>query len=53
MLKVRTIRRVRVYSLPLEGAFAFAEREAKRRGITVEVKETEAEVAPVRTCRTK
>ena len=37
MLAVRPIRRVRVFSLPLEGAHAFAEREIRRHGITVEV----------------
>ena len=37
---VRNLRRVRVYSLPLGGAYAFAERETKRHGIPVEVKET-------------
>ncbi len=40
---VRKIRRVRVYSLPLDGAYAFAERESKRHGILVEVKETARE----------
>ncbi len=40
---VRKIRRVRVYSLPLAGAYAFAERESKRHGIPVEVKETARE----------
>jgi ornithine cyclodeaminase/alanine dehydrogenase-like protein (mu-crystallin family) len=43
MLKVRPVRRVRVYSQPLEGAYAFAGREAKRHGIPVEVKETAQE----------
>jgi alanine dehydrogenase len=37
MLAVRAIRRVRVFSLPLEGAHAFAERETRRHGIRVEV----------------
>jgi ornithine cyclodeaminase len=37
---VRKLRRVRVYSLPLDGAHAFAERESKRHAILVEVKET-------------
>ena len=37
MLAVRPIRRVRVFSLPLEGAHAFAAREMRRHGITVEV----------------
>lgn len=40
---VRTLRRVRVYSLPSDGAYAFAERESKRHGIPVEVKETARE----------
>jgi alanine dehydrogenase len=40
---VRQIRRVRVYSLPLDGAYAFAERESRRYGIPVEVKETARE----------
>ena len=40
---VRKIRRVRVFSLPLDGAYAFAERESKRHGIPVEVKETARE----------
>jgi alanine dehydrogenase len=43
MLCVREIRRVRVYSLPLEGALQFSERESKRHGIDVEVKETAEE----------
>ena len=43
MLNVRKIRRVRVYSLPREGAYEFAERESKRHGIEVEVKETAQE----------
>jgi ornithine cyclodeaminase len=37
MLVVRPIRRVRVFSLPMEGAHAFAEREMRRHGIAVEV----------------
>jgi len=37
MLVVRPIRRVRVFSLPLAGAHAFAERETRRHGIPVEV----------------
>jgi ornithine cyclodeaminase/alanine dehydrogenase-like protein (mu-crystallin family) len=37
MLAVRPIRRVRVFSLPLDGAHAFAEREMRRHGIIVEV----------------
>ena len=37
MLAVRPIRRVRVFSLPLAGAHAFAERETRRHGIPVEV----------------
>jgi alanine dehydrogenase len=40
---VRKIRRVRVYSLPLDGAYAFAERESKHHGILVEVKENARE----------
>jgi ornithine cyclodeaminase len=43
MLCVRKIRRVRVYSLPLEGAYEFAKRESKRHGIEIEVKETARE----------
>jgi len=43
MLVVRDIRRVRVYSLPLEGAHQFARRESDRHGIEVEVKETAQE----------
>ena len=43
MLVVRDIRRVRVYSLPLEGAYQFARRESDRHGIEVEVKETAQE----------
>jgi len=37
---VRQLRRVRVFSLPLDGAYAFAERESRRHGIQVEVKES-------------
>ena len=37
MLLVRQIRRVRVFSLPLAGTRAFAEREGRRHGITIEV----------------
>ena len=40
MLNVRKIRRVRVFSHPLEGAAGFARRESNRHGIEVEVKET-------------
>lgn len=40
MLAVRPIRRVRVFSLPLEGAQAFAERESRRHGVPVEVMES-------------
>jgi ornithine cyclodeaminase len=43
MLSVRKIRRVRVYSLPLDGAYEYAERESKRHGIEVEVKEAAQE----------
>lgn len=43
MLSVRNIRRVRVYSLPHEGAYEFAQREGKHNGIEVEVKETARE----------
>jgi ornithine cyclodeaminase len=43
MLSVRKIRRVRVFSLPLEGAHEFAEREGKRHSIKIEVKETARE----------
>ena len=39
MLAVRKIRRVRLFSLPLEGAYSFASRAAQRHGIQVEVKE--------------
>jgi ornithine cyclodeaminase len=37
MLRVREIRRTRVYSLPLESAYAFAERETRRHGIAIDV----------------
>jgi alanine dehydrogenase len=37
MLAVRDIDRVRVHSLPLEGAYAFAERESRRHNRPVEV----------------
>lgn len=37
MRTVRPIRRVRVFSLPMEGAYGFAERETRRHGIRVEV----------------
>ena len=40
MLAVRKLRRVRVYSLPLAGAHAFAERESQRHGNNVEVCKT-------------
>jgi alanine dehydrogenase len=40
---VRPIRRVRVYSLPLENAYKFAERESKRHGLPVEVTATARE----------
>ncbi len=40
MLAVRDIRRVRLFSLPQEGARRFAERESRRHGIDVEVKDT-------------
>jgi ornithine cyclodeaminase len=43
MLHVRKIRRTRVYSLPLEGAYAFAERETRRHGISIEVAESARE----------
>ena len=43
MLLVRDIHRVRVYSLPREGAYQFAERESKRHRIKIEVKETAQE----------
>ncbi len=39
MLCVRKLARVRVYSLPLDGAYRFAEKESKRHGIQVEVAE--------------
>ncbi len=37
MIAARPIRRVRVFSLPMEGAHAFAERESRRHGIQIEV----------------
>jgi len=40
---VRSLRRVRVFSLPLEGAYAFAKNETDRHGIPIEVKETAQE----------
>lgn len=40
MLSVRPIRRVRVFSLPVEGARQFATRESERHGIEVEVMAT-------------
>ncbi len=40
MLCVRPIRRVRVFSLPLEGAYQFADRESKRHGIPIQVMES-------------
>lgn len=40
MLAVRDIRRVRVYSLPLQGARAFAERESRRHHRPIEVVES-------------
>ena len=43
MLCVRRLRRVRVYSLPIEGAHQFAQRESKRHGIEIEVKTTAQE----------
>ena len=43
MLCVRPIRRVRVFSLPLEGAYQFAERESRRHGIPIQVKESAQE----------
>ena len=43
MLAVRPIRRVRVFSQPLDGAHAFAEREMRRHGIRVEVMESARE----------
>ena len=42
---VRDIRRVRVWSVPLEHAQQFAERESKKHGINVEVMETAHEAA--------
>jgi ornithine cyclodeaminase len=43
MLATRPIHRVRVYSVPEEGARAFAERESNRHGIAVEVMGTARE----------
>jgi alanine dehydrogenase len=43
MLAVRPIRRVRVFSLPLDGAYVFAEREMRRHSISVEVMNTARE----------
>jgi alanine dehydrogenase len=43
MLHVREIKRISVYSLPLEGAYAFVEREARRHGISIEVAESAQE----------
>ncbi len=43
MLLVREIHRVRMYSLPREGAYQFAERESNRHRIEIEVKETAQE----------
>ena len=43
MLCVRDVHRVRVFSLPLEGAQQFAERESKRHNIRVEVMDSAAE----------
>ncbi len=40
---VRNLRRVRVFSVPMEGAHKFAERESKRHGLTVEVMPTAQE----------
>jgi ornithine cyclodeaminase len=40
MLAVRDIRRVRLFSLPQEGARRFAARESQRHGINVEVKDS-------------
>jgi ornithine cyclodeaminase len=40
MLQVRPVRRVRVYSDPVEGARRYAERESQRHGITIEVAPT-------------
>ncbi len=43
MRSVRTLRRVRVFSLPMEGAHQFAARESKRHGLRVEVMPTAQE----------
>ena len=43
MRSVRRVRRVRVFSLPLDGAQQFAERESKRHGLPVEVMATAQE----------
>lgn len=43
MLTVRKVRRVRVFSLPMEGAYQFADRESKRHRIEVEVKKSAQE----------
>jgi ornithine cyclodeaminase len=43
MLAVRPVRRVRVFSLPAEGAHAFARRQGELHGIDVEVTATAAE----------
>ena len=43
MLYVRDIQRVRVYSLPLEGAHQFARRESERHDIKIEVMESASE----------
>jgi ornithine cyclodeaminase len=43
MRAVRPVRRVRVYSLPAESATAFAERESRLTGLTVEVAATAQE----------
>jgi alanine dehydrogenase len=43
MKTVRSLRRVRVFSLPLDGAYEFAERETKRHGLPIEVMPTAAE----------
>ncbi len=40
---VRKLRRVRVFSVPMEGAHKFAERESKRHGLRVEVMPTAQE----------
>jgi alanine dehydrogenase len=40
---VRDIRRVRVYSRPLDGAYRFAERESARHGLPIEVVESAAQ----------